>query len=60
MKVIACVGEKIDEREAGQTQQVIELQMKTIAGDTPYVHSCVFYYRIQTYFCVSNSIRDTY
>lgn len=30
--VIACVGEKLDERESGKTLEVISNQMKSIAG----------------------------
>ena len=35
LKVIACVGEKIDERKAGQTQEVVFRQMKAIVGEKP-------------------------
>jgi len=33
LKVIACVGETLEEREANQTMQVIERQMKAIAAN---------------------------
>jgi triosephosphate isomerase len=32
LKVIACVGEKLDEREAGQTQAVVTRQLAAISG----------------------------
>lgn len=32
LKVIACVGEKLEEREAGHTQQVVDRQMAAISG----------------------------
>lgn len=31
LKVIACIGEKLDEREAGQTEAVVFRQTKAIA-----------------------------
>jgi triosephosphate isomerase len=31
LKVIACIGEKIDEREANKTEEVLFRQMKAIA-----------------------------
>lgn len=32
LKVIACIGEKLDEREAGNTQDVVFRQTKAIAA----------------------------
>lgn len=32
LKVIACIGEKLDEREAGKTQDVVFRQTKAIAA----------------------------
>ena len=32
VKVIACIGEKLDEREAGKTEEVVFRQTKAIAG----------------------------
>ena len=32
LKVIACIGEKINEREAGQTEEVVKTQLKAISG----------------------------
>ena len=32
VKVIACVGEKLEEREAGKTEEVVFRQTKAIAG----------------------------
>jgi triosephosphate isomerase len=31
LKIIACIGEKLDEREAGQTEAVVYRQTKAIA-----------------------------
>lgn len=31
--VIACIGEKLDEREAGTTEKVVFAQTKVIAGE---------------------------
>jgi triosephosphate isomerase len=33
LKVIACVGETLSEREANSTMAVIERQMKAVAGE---------------------------
>jgi len=33
MKVVACVGEKLDEREAGKTLEVVDTQMAAIASN---------------------------
>ncbi len=33
LKVIACVGELLAEREAGQTQAVVETQLNAIARE---------------------------
>ena len=33
MKVIACIGEHLSEREAGKTQEVVERQLKAIASE---------------------------
>ena len=33
--VIACIGEKLDEREAGITEKVVFAQTKVIAGTRP-------------------------
>ena len=32
LSVIACVGEKIEEREAGKTEEVLIRQIKVVAG----------------------------
>ena len=32
MKVIACIGEILSERESGMTEQVVETQLKAISG----------------------------
>ncbi len=32
LKVIACIGEKLSERESGQTEEVVCKQLKAIAG----------------------------
>ena len=32
LKVIACVGETLDQREAGSTMDVVAAQIKAIAG----------------------------
>ena len=32
LKLIPCVGEKLDEREAGKTKEVVEKQMNAIKG----------------------------
>ena len=32
LKVIACIGEKLDEREAGHTESVCDRQLAAIAG----------------------------
>ena len=34
LKVIACVGEKLEEREAGKTTEVVFSQLKALAGKT--------------------------
>lgn len=36
LKVIACVGELLEEREAGKTQEVVFRQTKAIAGNTGF------------------------
>lgn len=33
MKVIACVGELLEERETGKTEEVVFRQTKAIAGN---------------------------
>ena len=38
LKVIACVGETLEEREAGSTMDVVAAQTKAIAGTFP-LHS---------------------
>lgn len=37
--VIACIGEKLDEREAGITEKVVFEQTKVIAGKRPWGNS---------------------
>ena len=32
MKIIACVGEKLSDRECGQTEDVVQKQLKAISG----------------------------
>lgn len=32
LKVIACIGEKLEERESGDTMKVIERQLDAITG----------------------------
>lgn len=32
VKVIACIGEKLEEREAGKTNEVVASQLSAIAG----------------------------
>ena len=32
MKVIACIGEKLSDRESGQTEAVVYKQLKAIIG----------------------------
>lgn len=39
LKVIACVGEKLEEREAGKTFDVCFEQLKAFAGNI--IHSCL-------------------
>ena len=36
IKVIACIGEKLNERECGQTEEVVSKQLKAIAGMCQY------------------------
>ena len=36
LKVIACIGEKLDERQAGKTNEVVFRQMQAIVGKTIY------------------------
>ena len=33
LKVIACIGEKLDERKAGKTEEVVYRQMQAIVGE---------------------------
>ena len=33
IKVIACIGEKLEEREAGKTEEVVYRQMQAIVGE---------------------------
>ena len=33
LHIIPCVGEKLEEREAGKTEEVVFRQMKAIAGN---------------------------
>ena len=33
IKVIACIGEKLEEREAGKTEEVVYRQMQAIIGE---------------------------
>ena len=35
LKVIACIGEKLSERESGQTNSVVQEQLAAMAGKTP-------------------------
>lgn len=39
--VIACIGEKLDEREAGITEKVVFAQTKFIAGIFRFSEACV-------------------
>ena len=32
LKVIACIGEKLEQREAGETQDVVAAQMSALSG----------------------------
>ena len=32
IKVIACIGEKLCDRECGQTEDVVQKQLKAISG----------------------------
>lgn len=36
LKVIVCVGEKLSEREAGQTEEFVNKQLKAISGMLVY------------------------
>jgi len=36
LKVIACIGEKLSERESGQTNSVVQEQLAAMAGKTPF------------------------
>lgn len=40
LSVIACIGEKLDEREAGKTEEVVYRQMAAIAG--LYIHARMY------------------
>ena len=42
LKVIACVGEKLEEREAGNTFDVCFRQLKAFAGRKPIPSSSYF------------------
>ena len=33
LKVIACIGERLEEREAGKTEEVVYRQMQAIVGE---------------------------
>lgn len=45
LKVIACVGETLEQRESGSTMEVVAAQTKAIAGSfTNTSHSTVFVY----------------
>lgn len=35
LKVIPCIGEKLEEREAGKTEEVVFTQLKAIADKIP-------------------------
>lgn len=39
MKVIACIGELLSERESGKTEEVVSAQLKAIAGNAFAVES---------------------
>ena len=39
LKVIACIGEKLEEREAGKTLEVCTRQLKAIAGNFSSISS---------------------
>lgn len=46
LKVIACIGEKLDEREAGKTQEVVFRQTKAIAAKISKWYTFLFNYVI--------------
>ena len=35
MKVIACIGEHLSEREDGKTEEIVAAQLKAITGNMP-------------------------
>lgn len=41
LKVIACIGETLEQREAGTTMAVVAEQTKAIAGTPPLQFICV-------------------
>ena len=41
LKVIACVGETLEQREAGTTMEVVAAQTKAIAGKQWYIFKSV-------------------
>ena len=40
LKVIACIGEKLEERQAGKTEEVVFRQMQAILGKKNPVNYC--------------------
>ncbi len=44
VKVIACFGEKLEDREAGRTKDVVLRQLNAIADQVPDVSNVVFAY----------------
>lgn len=56
LKVIACVGEQLSEREEGKTTEVVFSQLKAIAGTAPTCTSPV--HRLLNYIPVNDSQCD--
>ncbi|CAL5347404.1 unnamed protein product [Camellia sinensis] len=40
LKVIACIGETLEQRELGSTMDVVAAQTKAISVDWPSINSC--------------------
>ena len=43
LQVIACIGEQLDDREAGNTNSVVSAQLQAIAGKLRHVCVCMLY-----------------
>lgn len=70
LKVIPCIGEKLEEREAGKTEEVVFSQLKAIVDKIPqdkwdnvviaYEPVWVINYQIQVFFYIKKNFPQYY